>query len=217
MALTLTSLAVLGPSVAEAERNINVGFSVMTGGDALAGTPGALDTNHSLYTIVRYGVILAHHRHLYPPAVRPPQAEVEEQVRRDVAMLWPPFEAYVITAGVLGVAAYFMRIRRLPMLNQMLALTVCAVLLPPLSMDYTLLHLLIPFGLLCVYAVLNPDARGLAAAFTCLAFIFTAGTYFTVKYPLTCEVRALFLLALLYIAMQHPWRWTTLDAEVAAP
>ena len=206
LAATLVSLAILGPSVPEAQRQINLGLRVVTTDDALAATSPGPDTNHSLYTVVRYAVLLAHHRH-------PHQAP---QPGRDAAMLRPAYFAYLILGALATVAAYVLRIRRLPMLNQILALAVCAVTLPTLSRDYTLLHLLVPFGLLCAYAAAqSPPARGLAACFVCLAFLFTAETYFNFVYALSSPFRALALLVLFALLLTYPFHSTYLDAEDA--
>ena len=206
LAVTVCSLALLGPSIGEAQRQINLGLRIVTTGDALAATSPGPDTNHSLYSVVRYAVLLAHHRHTHAADTNPSGT---------AAMLRPAYIAYLILGALAGAAAYFLRIRRLPMLNQMLALTVCAVTLPPLSRDYTLVHLLVPFGLLCVYATDSATnvvrQQGLGASFVCLAFIFTAGTYFNIAYSLASPLRALALLILFIVALTHPFHARYLD------
>ncbi len=62
---------------------------------------------------------------------------------------------YMIVVGVLGVVLFFVRIRLLPVLNQILALTIASILLPPTSFEYTLQHMLVPFAL---FALLLVDA-----------------------------------------------------------
>ncbi len=204
-ALNLASLAILGPTISEAQRQITAGLSVVTTGDALAATSPGPDTNHSLYTVVRYAVLLAHHRH---PHGTPAQPEL------DTAMLRPAYTAYLILGAFAAIALYFLRIRHLPILNQILALTVCATTLPPLSRDYTLLHLLVPFGLLCIYAASQAErVRGLTAAFAAFAFIFTAGTYLSAGLSLTSQFRAVALLALLALVLKLPFAWSPLDTS----
>jgi len=206
LAVTIASLAILGPSIAEAQRQINLGLRVVTTDDALAAISPGPDTNHSLYTVVRSLVLLAHHRHPHAPDANPDAT---------AAMLRPAYIAYLIVGALAGVAAYMVRIRRLPMLNQLLALTVCAVTLPPLSRDYTLVNLLVPFGLLCAYAadpaVQGRPAPGLTACFVCFAFIFTAGTFFNGAYSLGSPMRALALLALFVLLLKHPLQASDLD------
>ena len=203
LAITLASLAILGPSIPEAQRHIDTGLRVVTTGDALALTSPGPDTNHSLYTVVRYSVLLAHHRH---PHTSVPQPAL------DPALLRPVYTAYLIVGAIAAVATYFLRLRRLPMLNQIVAVTVCAVLLPPLSRDYTLVHLLVPLGLLCGYtAKQRRPVRGLAACFLCFSLILTAGTYLDFIYPLASQVRAAALLSLFALLLVHPLPSTCLD------
>jgi hypothetical protein len=209
LAVTIASLAILGPSISEAQRQIDAGLRVVTTDDALAATSPGPDTNHSLYAVVRYAVLVAHHRH--------PHA-ADANLDGTASMLRPVYLAYLVMGALAGIAAYVVRIRRMPMLNQMLALTVCAVTLPPLSRDYTLLHLFVPFGLLCVYAADSVTRRvpGLAACFVCLAFIFTAGTYLNASFALAEPLRAAALVALFVVVLKHPFHAGYLDEANAA-
>jgi len=114
---------------------------------------------------------------------------------------------YVPVVALLSVALYVMRIRHMPMLNQVIALTVCAVLLPPYSLDYTLVQLLVPVGLLCVFAVAQRrqgrQPPGLDICFTCFTLIFTTGAYFQWKYRFAAQVRTLAMLMLLAVVLHH--------------
>ena len=114
--------------------------------------------------------------------------------------------------------AYFFWIRRLPMLNQVLALTVCALVLPPLSADYTLIHLLFPFSLLCLYAIFcqrnRMDAPGLKTCFLCFAPIFSFQTYLTWRYRYSCEFRTIALVVLLVVVLRHRFPWDELDGPL---
>lgn len=213
IAVTLISLAVLGPSIRIAQSMINRGLRVVTVEDALAVASGGPDTNHSLYVAVRYAVLVAHHRHPRGQSANP---------MVDAAMLRPVFDGYIVCVALLGIASYVVRIRHLPMLNQILILSCCAVTLPPLSRDYTLLHLLVPFGLLCFYvadrAVLEPAALRegdfavrLAACFGCFAIVFNAATGFDFGRALTSPIRGLTLLALILIALTVRFHWPYLD------
>jgi hypothetical protein len=67
--------------------------------------------------------------------------------------------AYMGVVAVLGTLLFFARIRNLSIRNQVLALTVCAILLPPVSYDYTLIHLYAPFVML-VLAILAGQRQG---------------------------------------------------------
>jgi hypothetical protein len=60
---------------------------------------------------------------------------------------------YMALAAVGGVALYFTRIKKMPILNQVMALTVASILLPPISYDYTLIYLYVPCGMLVLSVI----------------------------------------------------------------
>jgi hypothetical protein len=74
-----------------------------------------------------------------------------------------------------GIVLYFDRIRKLPVVNQVLCLTIATILLPPVSYDYTLLHLYAPWAMLVLVAMDGRERAvpGLTAAFVCLAVAMT--------------------------------------------
>ena len=64
----------------------------------------------------------------------------------------PPYQFLSHSVAVSGVILWFWRIRKPPILNQVTALSVASVLLPPLSHDYTLMHLYAPWVMLVMLA-----------------------------------------------------------------
>jgi hypothetical protein len=212
-AVTLASLVAVGPSIAEAQEHIDAGIRYVKYTFIFSVNPAAVTFNHSLFTLVKFAVVgLA--RHLHPTVIHN-HADIVARAARERALLDVTFTVYVAAAALFGVAVYFTWIRRLPLLNQVLALTVCALVLPPLSADYTLLHLLFPFALLCQYAVERWRAgvavRGLTACFVCFAPIFAFQTYITWRYRFSCEVRTLAMLVLLMLAMRYRLAWKAID------
>jgi hypothetical protein len=211
--VNVASLAIVGPTIAEASRRISAGIHYVQVTFIYSVNPAAVTFNHSLFTLVKFPVI-ALRRHLHPLVIH---THTDWLTRAAAERSWLDitFTTYVIAAAAFGIAAYFLWIRRLPMLNQVLALTVCALLLPPLSADYTLLHLLFPFALLCLYAVdtarNNIDIPGLKSTFLCFAPIFSFQTYITWRYRYSCEFRTLALIALLTLVLRHRFPWPTLD------
>ncbi len=211
--VTLTSLAIVGPTIAAAQRHIDEGLRYVKYWFVFSTNPAGVTFNHSLFTLVKFAVVALDRRmHPIPAAtggfyiVR----AVHERLLLDVT-----FQGYVISAAIFGMALYFGWMRRLPMLNQVLGLSACALLLPPLSADYTLIHLLFPFALLSLYAVekgrKGQAVPGLAACFLCFAPIFSFQTYITWRYRFSCEFRTLGLMALLMIVMQYPFPWDEVD------
>ena len=67
--------------------------------------------------------------------------------------LAPVLTAYVALSAMAGIVLWFTRIRRQPVFNQILALTIASILLPPTSFVYTLQHLLAPLALFTLLLV----------------------------------------------------------------
>ncbi len=214
-AVNITSLAIVGPTIAEANRHISAGIHYVQVVFIYSVNPAAVTFNHSLFTLVKFPVV-AVRRALHPLVIHD-HADWLVRAAAERRLLDTTFTLYVILAATFGLVAYFLWIRRLPMLNQVLALTVCALLLPPLSADYTLLHLLFPFALLCLYAAdmarRSIDIPGLKASFLCFAPIFSFQTYITWRYRYSCEFRTLALAALLVLVLRHRFPWPELDRQ----
>ena len=125
----------------------------------------------------------------------------------------PILSAYLLLAATAGTALYFLRIRKLPLTNQLLALTIASILLPPTSFDYTLLHLYAPWTLLVFFALRHfpsrtalPTAWPLPLAFACFAILFAPLTEFIVGGETVAgPIRAVVLLLLFWIALRHPF------------
>lgn len=117
---------------------------------------------------------------------------------------------YMALAAIAGTLIYFLRIRRLPVLNQISVLVILAITLPPVSFDYTLLHLYIPFGLFSLYLIdaqragrTVPHAKAIMFWF---AFIMVPHGYIIIRGERYCgQFRFLGLMALLYIFLRHPF------------
>ncbi len=79
---------------------------------------------------------------------------------------------YLLTASVAGLLLFFLRIRKLPVTNQVLCLTIASILLPPTSFDYTLIHLYAPWVLLVFYVVARKQQKIAIKPFSALGLIF---------------------------------------------
>ena len=79
---------------------------------------------------------------------------------------------YTWSAAFAGTVLYFARIRRMPFLNQLLCLSIAAIWLPPISFEYTLIHLYLGVAFLAL-ASLNPvpQAPSLTPHFVLLALL----------------------------------------------
>jgi len=198
---TVASLAALGPTIVKAQRHIADGLRFIDGAFILSTQRDALNYSHSLFSVLKFAIALI-------------SRLLGSQANQ--ALLNVALRMYMVAAAVAGIALYFGIIRKLPILNQLLALTVCAVLLPPLSADYTLLELLLPFGLLCFYAV-ESQRSDLNAIFGCFAVLFAWETFLTIHYAFDRPARAVALCVLLVLVLRSPMPWWRLDpAEAAA-
>jgi hypothetical protein len=213
VAVNLVSLAIVGPSIAEAQRHVDAGIRYVKYTFIFTTRPAAVTFNHSLFTLFKFGIVWLNRR-MHPMSGHS-ATDFIVRATRERMLLETTFNVYVATAAAFGIVLYFGWMRRMPLLNQLLALSACALMLPPLSADYTLLHLLFPFGLLCVYAVDRwrnaVQVPGLTACFVCFAPIFSFQTYITWRYRFSCEFRGLGLLVLLIVAMRYRFPWAELD------
>lgn len=184
------SLWILGPTIAIAYRSLRKGMN--TFGSKFVGTlrPKEVGFDHALFSWIKR--LEWHYYHFSSPA---------------------PF---LIVAAVLGTVLFFWRIQSMPRINQVLALAVAMVMLPPISGDYTLLHLYIPFAMLTLYAVTLPrdrqTVRGMGFCFACFAVLFTPQSYLILHgVRFGGQLKALVLLALFIAALRYPFA----DAEKA--
>jgi hypothetical protein len=157
VASTVLSLAYLGPSLMEANRHIADGLDFFR--REYAEQVSWIGYDHSLFALYKFVTLVIADNGGQPFA-------------SDLKLYMP------ITA-IFGLVIYMARIRVLPILNQVIALTAFSVLLPPVSYDYTLVHLLLPCGLLMVYAAETWRRKEAVSGFLfgCFAVIFTWGTF----------------------------------------
>jgi hypothetical protein len=112
-------------------------------------------------------------------------------------------------AALGGVAIFFLRIRKLPVLNQVILLTTAAIFLPPSSYDYTLLHLYIPWSMLVLFAIdtAGQKVEGLEAILICFAGLLAAEAEF-IRHDIGFggQVRALIFVVTFVLALRYPLR-----------
>lgn len=182
---TLTGLFILDPSLASAWYGLQRGGHVIEGD--LLGIWQPIGYDHSLF-----GAVKLFYRHF-----------VSHTNSQSSDLL----HVYLAVVGLAGLAIYFLRIRRLPWINQITCLTVCSILLPPLSYDYTLLHLYVPIALLALYTGVQgkrPPHR-LLLIMSFLAILTASQAWLILHGQLRAgQFKALVLLALLYALLREP-------------
>jgi len=114
-------------------------------------------------------------------------------------------DVYLALAAAAGLFLYAWKIRHLPRANQTLALTVCGILLPPVSYDYTLLNLYIPWGVLVLIAVSGNAGRGLTLSLVCMAVLMAPESYlFFDGVRIAGQFKAVVLMVLLAVSVVYP-------------
>ena len=151
-----------------------------------AGLPSQLGYDHSIFGFVKFLTLPWH------------------------PVLTPFVQLYVRTAAVLALVVYFLRIRHLPRLNQVLILSILSVTLPPVSYDYTLLGVYPPLVLLSMeiarraYAGIAPFPYAMRY-FVLFGVMLTPLSFLTwYSNPHGAQLRCLCLLGILWTALRHP-------------
>jgi hypothetical protein len=114
-------------------------------------------------------------------------------------------DTYLVLGAAFGLGLYVWKIRNLPRANQSLALTVCAILLPPVSYDYTLINLYIPWAVLVLIAVSGNQGRGVMLSLACMAILMAPESYlFFDGVRIAGQFKAVVLMALLAVSVMFP-------------
>lgn len=184
---TVLSTWLVGPTYRLASEGIGHGLQFFRMQYALQVHPQEIGFDHSVFAIIK-----------------------ELRFKHSPGPLYylPWLNGYMAVAAAAGILVYFWKIRALPRANQILALTVVSVLLPPVSGDYTLLHLYIPWGVLVLVAVSLKDlqeAQGLIVSLCCMAFLMAPESYVVVHgIKLGGQLKAIALLALFVVSIAFP-------------
>lgn len=188
--LTLVSLWLTGPTVSSAWKSTLYQHQLQYGQYVLKDRGAEFGFNHSLFILIRQMLAAS---------------------SRTLDVIIRAFHIYVYAAPIAGLLLY-LRLRRLPLLNQMIGLTTCAVLLPWWSGDYTLLHLYVPWALLVLWVIDNAASQKILGRELSLlwymvpfAIIFTPQSYLIVNHQAWGgAVKTIALLVLLASSLRIP-------------
>jgi hypothetical protein len=189
--VTLASLWLLGgDDIPGAWRHVQTGVDTFRADYVLGFRPSEIGFDHSIFALVKCCVLL----------FRPAMQEYPPQL----------FNAYVVVGAFAGLSIFFVKIRHLPLINQVLCLCVASILLPPVSYDYTLMHLYIPWAMLVLFAQEQWASRltvaGLTAAFVLLAFLFAPESEFIYQaVRFGGQLKACALIALMVVSLKYPF------------
>jgi hypothetical protein len=116
---------------------------------------------------------------------------------------------YYLIAGTLFLALFFLRIRKLPFLNRLIFLSVAMICLPPVSYEYTIVHLYLPLLILLIALLQSeyPPATSQYAALACFLFLMLPLALLSEgKFLLAGQLQAVALLTLAILSTLSPWQ-----------
>jgi hypothetical protein len=207
--LLLASLVGLGPNPVQAYRELQPGVARYVAGQVVTlGWANEARFEHSLLDGMKSAALIREMGGVHPiSAVRETErvtlAPGGWKTPRTLAKIYPYI--VLICLGLL-VAIFF----KMPILNQLTAAAVAVTLFPYVSADYTLLHLLVPFGALLVFLVrevgsgrIEFPSDAMQAFLMIYAFLFAPLTFLRIY---AGDAKLLLLLALLFVAAKAPMR-----------
>jgi hypothetical protein len=183
---TLAALRFLDGDVAYAWKQILSGVSSFTAQYGQSFDPVASAYDHSIFGIIK---VLTHASHPnYPHEMK----------------------LYFVSATVLILVWFFARIIALPFINQVVFVLCCTAVLPPVSFDYTLLVMYLPFALLAIFAVRSPRQKvptpGLLVALVLLAVLVEPETFLVLHGWLYAgQIKGCCLVLLMIVASTYPF------------
>lgn len=195
---SIASLAVLGPTISISYHGIEAGLAFFHDSYMAHYLPEEGGLDHSILAFLRLIIHVV-------------------KRKNDTAALAEVLRIYLPVSAVVGTILYFWRIRKMPRLNQLLALTIASIYFTPFSGDGTLIHLYYSFALLCFLAM---DAwrrciviPGLRVAFFCFAYLLSTESFLIVSdHRVEGQGKCVALGVLLIWALRYPFG-TALEKE----
>lgn len=217
--VTLAALIALGPNPVKAYQDLKPGLERYTATYITnLGYVDQIRFQHSLLDGMKSAALIIEAKSIDPERINQEVDRVRFEpggwhVAHSLVRVYP----FIAVASLLALLAVFYR---LPMLNQLTALAVAINLFPVAAPDYTLLHLLVPFGALVVFLV-REVATG-KADFSNGAMLTLAVIYALLFAPLTPlrvfagDAKLILLLILVVAAALCPMRSIYFD-KTAVP
>ena len=191
-ASTLCSLFFVGPTVTSAYKGIASGLSFFTTEYVLQLHKGEIGFDHSLFVQVKeaYAALQVQH---------PLSGHAYAVLYRD----------YLLVVGLCGLIFFFTRVRRLPVLNQLVILVALSIFIPPVSADYTLTHLYAPWACLVLgtYAArrTGEPVAGVIPLMVLFAALMAPESFLNIHHlKLSGSIKAMELAAMIVVAAIYP-------------
>jgi len=188
---TLAALSYVGPSIGIAFRGFLSGVQGFQGSYAQTIRTQEIGFDHSLFSLLKIFAITFGYS----------------------AGKW--LHPYYVIAGAAASLIYLVRVRHLPFLNRIVFATVALVLLPPVSYEYTLVHLYVPAALVLLCCIPpqtgaapphDHPPRSLPIAFACVLVLLLPINLFLFRGTLYAgQIQTIPLLLLGTLAALQPW------------
>ena len=182
---------------------VAVAYAGPTFGDALYGFVGGVAKfNHQHAEAPRRSEAVFDHS-LFSPV------KIAYLGTHDAPQQWTT--VYFAVAGLLALGIFWFRMRDLPLLNRLVFLSTAMILLPPVSYEYTVVHLYLPLLLMLTAATAQLHFRrltsdGLVSAITCvLCAMLPLGLLQGGNFLYAGVVQLLALLLLVFFSTRAPW------------
>lgn len=197
---TLGSAWFVGPSISGALSGLAAASGYFRETQILAYRAAEIGFEHSLFSCIKQAM------------------HVFVQTPYDMHQLLPEvYLGYTPGAASAFCALYLVMIRKLPVLNQLFALTALSVTLPFISYDYTLVHLYIPFAALLASLTAERPALsfGHAMAFLAPCAVLFAPLSWVLFHTIGCggQIKTVALVALLGASLKIPLRSSLFEED----
>lgn len=195
VACNIAALAITGPDIPRALHGVLGGMDFFRHFEILTHRADQIGFEHSLFSCIKQLLHLV----------------LRSSHRTD--QLLPVIYLPYLALAIVGFAAlYWVRIRKLPLLNQLFALTACSILLPFVSYDYTLVHMYIPWSAFLIYLTADvaagrahlPVPRALTFLVPCAVLFAPLSWMLFQKSGCGGQVKAVALLAIIRAAVTVP-------------
>jgi len=137
VAANLTALTVLGPTIAVAYRDVQWGFREYIDQIVTSYQNRGLGFDHSFFSCVKDVIRLS---------LGWPRPETLHNVLKTAYLIWFPLSLLIL----LACGIYFWR---KPVINQLFAIVLAILLIPPVSYDYVLIHIYLPWGVFMIFLI----------------------------------------------------------------
>ena len=115
--------------------------------------------------------------------------------------------AYMGAMALTGLLLYCLYIVKLPRTNQIVCLTVISITIPPISYDYTLIHLYVAWAVMVLYVYKTgantPALRWMFALFATV--MSPEGFLYFMDQRIAPQIKCGALIAILVLALRHPF------------